>query len=136
MTKIIKDGGFSLLELLIVLAIVAVLTFIAYPAYSGYITKVRRANAAVALVDLAGRLEQYYEDHHSYQGASLENLGVNNKNNLYHLQIKKENAGSYLIEAAPIGKQAQVDKKCGSLLLDQLGNRTISGKGDINACWP
>jgi len=136
MKKIINNGGFSLLELLIVLAIVSILTIIAYPAYSSYVTKVRRANATVSLLDLASRLEQYYEDHHSYQGATIENLRVkNDESNLYNLQINAESATSYLIEATPIGVQAQADQNCGSLMLDQLGNRTISGSGDANECW-
>jgi type IV pilus assembly protein PilE len=135
MKKIINNRGFSLLELLIVLAIVSILTLIAYPTYSSYVTKVRRSNATVSLLDLAARLEQYYEDHHSYQGATIENLGINNKNNSYDLQIKSENASSYLIAATPIGAQVQADQNCGSLMLDQIGNRAISGRGNVARCW-
>ena len=136
MRKIINSYGFTLLELLIVLAIVAILTITAYPAYSTYITKVRRANAAVAILDLAARMEQYYADHHSYHGATLQNLRVKNDvNNSYSLQINAESATTYLIEAKPVDVQVNADQTCGSLMLDQLGDRMISGRGDINECW-
>ncbi len=128
--------GFSLFELLIVLAIVAILTAIAYPIYSSYVTKARRANAVVAILDLAARMEQYYENHNSYFGATTQKLGVkNNLDNFYILKINAESAMTYLLEALPINAQAKADQNCGSLILDQLGERMISGNGNINECW-
>lgn len=129
-------SGFSLFELLIVLAIVAILTVIVYPSYSTYITKVRRANAVVAILDLAARMEQYYENHNSYLGATAQKLGVkNNLDNFYIMKINEKNATVYLLEATPINAQAKADQNCGSLILDQLGERMITGKGDVNECW-
>ncbi len=44
-----KNGGFTLVELIVVIAILAILAGVAVPAYSGYIKK---ANDAVALTQL------------------------------------------------------------------------------------
>lgn len=129
-------SGFSLFELLIVLAIVSILTVITYPTYSSYVTRVRRANAAVAVLDLAARMEQYYENHNSYLGATTQKLGVkNNLDNFYILEINKESATTYLLEAMPINAQAKAGQNCGSLILDQLGHKMITGKGGVDECW-
>ena len=44
-----KNGGFTLVELIVVIAILAILAGVAIPAYSGYINK---ANDAAAIVEL------------------------------------------------------------------------------------
>ena len=44
-----KNGGFTLVELIVVIAILAILAAVAIPAYSGYITKAQDAAATTAL---------------------------------------------------------------------------------------
>ena len=44
-----KNGGFTLVELIVVIAILAILAAVAIPAYSGYITKAQEANDYTAL---------------------------------------------------------------------------------------
>ena len=44
-----KNGGFTLVELIVVIAILAILAGIAVPAYSGYITKAKAAGDQTAL---------------------------------------------------------------------------------------
>ena len=44
-----KNGGFTLVELIVVIAILAILAGIAVPAYSGYITKAKEAADITAL---------------------------------------------------------------------------------------
>ena len=39
-----KNGGFTLVELIVVIAILAILAAVAIPAYSGYIAKAEEAN--------------------------------------------------------------------------------------------
>ena len=43
MNMIKKNGGFTLVELIVVIAILAILAGVAVPAYSGYITKAKEA---------------------------------------------------------------------------------------------
>ena len=44
-----KNGGFTLVELIVVIAILAILAAVAIPAYSGYISKAQEANDYTAL---------------------------------------------------------------------------------------
>ena len=44
-----KNGGFTLVELIVVIAILAILAAVAIPAYSGYITKAQDAGDTTAL---------------------------------------------------------------------------------------
>ncbi len=127
--------AFTLIELIIVLAIICIVTCVAYPSYQNYMVKARRNNAAIALMNLAASMEQYYNDNHSYQGASLKNLKINNNNDFYHLKITSENDTAYLIKAVPVGIQAKADKKCGTLILNQLGDKSVS-HGSAICCWP
>jgi len=128
--------GFSLIELLVVLGIVAILFSIVLPSYSSYQVKTERSLAAVALLDLAGRMEQYYTINNKYSGATIENLGFNTAllANFYNLKIKAKTI-TYSIYAEPIGKQALNDANCGVLSINELGAKSISGDGDVAECW-
>lgn len=129
--------GFSLIELIIVLAIIGILAGLAYPRYSQHLTTARRAYATVALTDLAARLEQYYTQNNSYAGASLSRLGISDINykNYYQLKIEQTTNDQYLISAIPQNQQAQSDTDCGTLSLDQAGNKNITGSGKVEECW-
>ena len=47
-----KNGGFTLVELIVVIAILAILAAVAIPAYSGYITKAQDAGDTTALASI------------------------------------------------------------------------------------
>lgn len=131
-----KKLGFTLIELLITLVLIGILSSIAYPFYGKHLIKVHRTYAIAALRDLAGRMEEYYILKNSYDGATLEALHVNNAHYKNYYDIKPTpNNNTYVLHAIPIGKQADSDSLCGSLTIDQNGNKSISGSGSIEECW-
>lgn len=131
-----KQSGFSLLELLVALTIVAILSAIAYPNYQAHVLKTRRAEAKVALMDLAARLEQYRLIHHSYKGATLSDLGKSpaTEKNHYRLKIETTTENYYVIAAIPKGPQVK-DTRCGTLTYKEQGEKGITGSGTTVECW-
>ena len=129
--------GFSLLELLIVMAIIAVLIQIAYPAYTVHLVKSRRNQAEISLLHLASQLEVFYSLHDSYQGATVEALGISTytDDHSYQLTIQSASDSDYKLAAVPVGQQAKYDNICGTLLLDASGSRVASGTADPTSCW-
>jgi len=57
--RTIKQGGFTLIELMITVAIVGLLAAIAYPSYISHLRKGSRASAKAQMLDLANREQQY-----------------------------------------------------------------------------
>jgi type IV pilus assembly protein PilE len=55
----VKQGGFTLIELMITVAIVGLLAGIAYPSYTSYIKKGLRRSAQAQMLDLANREQQF-----------------------------------------------------------------------------
>jgi type IV pilus assembly protein PilE len=148
--RIACTAGFTLIELMIVVAIIAVLTAIAYPSYVTYITKSRRVAAEGCLSQYANYMERFYTAGLNYKA---DNLGVANPfltagSNLgfdcastqqtgsyYGYTLASATSSAYSVQAAPIGVQVTRDAKCGTLSLNQAGNRGATGAGGVAQCW-
>jgi type IV pilus assembly protein PilE len=55
----VKEGGFTLIELMIVVAIVGILAAVAYPSYTDHIRKGVRRAAQAQMLDIANREQQF-----------------------------------------------------------------------------
>jgi type IV pilus assembly protein PilE len=55
----VKEGGFTLIELMITVAIVGILAAVAYPSYQNYIKKGMRRAAQAQILDIANREQQF-----------------------------------------------------------------------------
>ena len=55
-----KNGGFTLVELIVVIAILAILAGVAIPAYSGYVTKANKTADQTLISDVAHALQLHY----------------------------------------------------------------------------
>ena len=131
-----RSAGFTLIELMIVIAIIGILASIAYPSYTAYVERGRRSDGQSALLDLSHRMDQYFSENKSYEGATLAQLGVKeiSPEGYYTLSMGNLSGNTFTVNATPIG--AQSSDSCGTLTMNQLGQRSFTGASATSAeCW-
>lgn len=134
-----KERGFTLIELMIAVAIIAVLAGIAYPSYVNYVTNTRRAAAAACLTEMSQFMERYYTTNMSYEGAEAARQRSSCEGELsafYDFDVvDNPTATAFSITATPLDVQEDRDTKCGTLGLDQVGAKSVTGSGTVGDCW-
>lgn len=147
-----RQGGFTLVELVIVMVVAAILAAIAIPMYLHQIRESRRTDARSALLDLAGREERYFATNNAYTTSSVD-LGYTTSatgsvwpqtvgSGYYQVSQPSLNpAGlpnpSYSITATPLGTQAK-DTTCASFTVTSTGQQTAvdsSSADQSSTCW-
>lgn len=130
-----KLSGFTLIELIIVVAIVGIIAAFAYPAYQGQMEQTRRTTAQSDLLELAQFMERRYANGFDYRDAGNNPVlpfaqSPQNGDAFYNLSFNGDvTRQTYQLQAVPIA--AQADDVCGTLTLDQQGNRGADQAG----CW-
>ena len=70
-----RQGGFTLIELMIAVAIIGIIAAVAYPQYTSYVQRSRLAEATGTLSTTRVRLEQFFQDNRNY-GSTASACGV------------------------------------------------------------
>lgn len=137
MTKPRHATGFNLIEILIVLTIISLLSLVGTPLYTQHVAHAYRLEALVELHRLAAALERYYTEHHTYVGATLNQLHLPTyiAHHRYTLQLNNLSLDYYSVSARAIHKQAKLDASCTEMTLDALGEKSVLGEGSVQACW-
>lgn len=136
-----KNGGFSLLELMVVVAIVALLAALAYDNYSRYAFRSRRVDGQNLLTSIAAAEQRYYTNYNSYTGTIAGNasgsLNFNTAVSKYYTaSANVTSAGqSYTLTATPISTGSQAKDKCGSLTLTDKNKKDQTGDTSNGSCW-
>ena len=147
-SRVCRNAGFTLLELMIVVSIIAILSAIAYPSYVSYITKSHRVAAEGCLSEYANYMERYYTTNLSYKTAAAGDGSANSlpvldcagtqqtgNNYSYDLPASALSVSSYSVTATPLNAQLSRDTNCGTLSLNQTGTRNVTGPGGVSMCW-
>jgi type IV pilus assembly protein PilE len=140
---ITRQGGFSLIELVIVVAIVGILAAIAIPSYQSYVQRTNRADAQAALAQIAQSMEEAYARNYTYTGlasggsdtgAPSAALRGSNELDFYDITISAAGANTYTLSAAPTGQQTE--DRCGTLTVDDAGTKLgTKGGSAVADCW-
>ena len=125
-----RQGGMTLIELMIAVVIVGILTMIAYPNYTSYLVKSRRGQATACLQEASQFMERFYTTNLTYVGAVLNTATCSDSAlDYYNVTVGGLAAKTFTITAAPKG--SHTDPDCGSLTINQAGAKTPSTAG----CW-
>ncbi len=136
------NTGFTLIELMVTIAIVSILAVIAIPAYQEQVRKTRRADCQAELFKFANAMEKYFTINNTYNSATNSGLGFTQctvkGTKMYDLTISAQSVSSYTLQAAPASGSPQANDKCGTLTVNNLGQKNISSaaSGITNSdCW-
>lgn len=127
--KAARQGGFTLIELMITVAVVGILAAIAYPSYTQYVIRGHRAAAQTEMMDIANRQQQFFLANRQY-ATSLAGLSYSLPAEVgarYAAAIAANNAASppnFTITFTATGNQASD----GNLTLNSEGAKTPAAK--------
>ncbi|MBV2235443.1 MAG: type IV pilin protein [Sterolibacterium sp.] len=130
-----KSGGFTLIELMIVVAVIGILASIALPSYQEYVRRSARTQAQSCMTQIAHALERRRATNLSYAG-NAPNLGCTTESNLDKRYTFNTDVAdtTYTITATP--KAIQTKEKCGTLTINQIGEKTAKKGGSaVTGCW-
>lgn len=128
---IARAGGFTLIELMITCACVAILAAIAVASYEFAVVKTRRGAAQACLTDSAQFMERWYTTHLTYAGAPDPTCGSEVGNHYAIAFAGAPNGTTYVLQISPQGRQAEVETKCGTMTLNQAGQKSAA----TTECW-
>ncbi len=128
-----RQGGFTLIELMVTVAIVGILAAVAYPSYSEYVAKSRRAEAQALLMQSAQWMERFYAENYSY---SINTAGVVvaelfparysqspiNGTAVYNITVNSS-ATTFTVSATRTGAMAA--DKCGNFQITHTGVKQL-----------
>lgn len=124
--------GFTLIELMVVVMIVAILSAIAIPAYQDYVLRARVTQAIAWLSASQAKMEQCYQDNHSYKvDSGVDCCSV----------IGTEGAGDFTwgcaSEASTFTLTATGSGPAAGFVytIDQAGSQQTTGSWGTGSCW-
>jgi type IV pilus assembly protein PilE len=137
-SQCLRQNGFTLVEVMITVVIVGVLTAIAVPSYQQYIVKAKRSTAESFMFAIANKQEQLLLDTRTYSSTMSDFPSTpSDVSQNYAISVASVTANTYAILATPNATQSAADSKCGTLKLDQSGQKSVSGSYSAtpSKCW-
>ncbi len=140
----LKNKGFSLVELMVAVAIMGILASVAVPRYSQYVAKGNRSEAMRELVVVANLQEQFLIENRTYT-TDMTELGFDadpffSEKGKYSIDVEavSDITTDYIIIAAAHAGQLTNDLNCVKLRIDYLGQKSSlnsAGEDTTDICW-
>jgi type IV pilus assembly protein PilE len=130
--RTIKQGGFTLIELMITVAIVALLAAIAYPSYTSHVRKSNRRAAQAQMLDIANRQQQFLLANRAYASkTALETSGYSLPTTLtskyaYDVTVGTSTVPAFTVTFSPITPGSQAED--GALTFNSEGVKAPADK--------
>ena len=132
------NKGFTLIELMITVVVIAILASIAVPSYTEYVKRARRSEAQTQLTQAAQFLERQFTTLGKYAGPLPASLAVSPSSGtkMYDITLIVADT-TYALVAAPTAGAAQAGDQCGSLTLNDAGQKGVGSNATLAAdvCW-
>lgn len=136
----VRQKGFSLLELIVVVAIIAILAAIAYPRYQDYVVRTKRADMMADMQLIGQKIETQKLARHTYAKVSPSEFSGNypkDQNPIYTVRIdgigQPDSNGKWVITATPIA--GGIAEKDGELVLHIDGKKCRKGVCGLSDEW-
>lgn len=146
----LRQKGFSLVELVIALAILAILASIAYSSYSSQVQKSRRTDVTEALLKAAALQERFFLSNTPNRYAAQLDIneigGTSTENGFYTISTVNDSASGtgcaagscFTVTGTVVNGGAQAnDSNCQRFTIDNLGRKRAYNSADAlsDNCW-
>lgn len=133
-----RQGGFTLIELMIAVSILAVVMGIAIPSYNQWVIETGRADGKAQLFQVAQQLERCFTRFSSYSDAACgvqDGATILSEKGKFQITVESD-ATTFTLTAAPQGGQEK-DDECKGYTLTSTGERGIAdgSEGTVDDCW-
>jgi type IV pilus assembly protein PilE len=132
--SIVKQQGFTLIELMITVAIVGILASIAIPSYSIYVLEGKIPDATSNLAAKRVQMEQYYQDNLTYlPSPSVPCITDNDASKYFIFICSTSSSTAYTITATGVNSMAGF-----KFSIDQSNHKTSvlpAGWSSVSNCW-
>jgi len=135
----LRQKGFTLVEIMIVVAIIGILAAVSMPSYVEYTLKVRRSeNCKEPLMEIAVEMEEFRHANQTYPPVGLlstSGIPYQGTKGDYTFEITASTAKTYTLQCTDTGNS---DSDCGSLTYDNFGRKgapNATGANTVDTCW-
>lgn len=133
----LRNRGFTLVEMLITVVILAIIVAIAFPSYQRWVLKSHRSAVQTEMMQLAQNFDRCRTRANAYDACGLVETfdEASSESGRYQFQVSAERR-EFLIQAVPQAAGNQTKDRCQTLTLNQLGVRGTTAPGiDTSECW-